>query len=306
MKILLFLICAMPALALWQDEIPENISQAYLRADRVLSEVPCDWRETLGNIFRPLVQDCTTAREAALAISSQIGDVTGAYYSIERRKPDMNALEALQEKKISCTGQTILLVCAFRSVGLPARAVGIYTWNHIRGNHTWAEVWYEGEWHMIEFNEKEFNTPWVMENIGMIDPSHPQQRIMAVCGDQASRLRFPLPWPGRPIPAEDVTERYLQLASDWYADHGVPADKQRIMLDIKPRPQTPTMARLVDQEGKLLQEIPLPTTSNDVRYMSTFDLPRTGQFFLYMPGNPSPLHLEASSGPVRILRLIQK
>ena len=86
---------------------------------------------------------------------------------------------SLQSGKVSCTGQSILLVCALRSVGIPARMAGVLTWNHVRGNHNWVEAWCDGEWKMLEYNEKDFNTPWVMSAISMLDPRKPENAIYA-------------------------------------------------------------------------------------------------------------------------------
>ena len=193
----------------WSQAAPEHIRQAAVLPDRVMDETPCDWRPILSQIFPPMVKECRNAREAALQIAANIGAVTGAYYSTERRKHNMNALEALAEKKISCTGQSILLVCALRSVDIPARAVGVHTWNHIEGNHTWAEAWIDGEWQMIEFNEHDFNTPWVMEYIGMLNPLNPFQRVRAAMPGGAISW-WPCEFAARTnlpnFQAEDVTE----------------------------------------------------------------------------------------------------
>lgn len=298
------LLCICPAFAQWEQEIPQDIRTLYLENDKVLSEESCDWRQPVADIFVPAVKDCRSAREAVLHIAANMTKLTGTYYSAERRKQTMNAMEALAEKKISCTGQTILMVCAFRSVGIPARAVGILTWNHVQGNHTWPEVWLDGKWHMIEFNEKDFNTPWVMENIGMLDPQHPWQRIVA--RHPEGKMVFPLgDMETNPLAAEDVTERYRALAKDWYAKSGLPADRQRLMLELLPRTDEERIVQLVDASGKILEECPLPTKRDDMRKFATFSLPRQGQHYLIFPGN-IVFPVQATDAPVNILRLIQK
>lgn len=289
------------AFAQWQQDIPQDIRQLYLENDRVLSEDSCDWRPQIEAIFRPAVKDCRSAREAVLHIASHMTDLTGTYYSAQRRRQDMNALEALTEKKISCTGQTILMVCAFRAVGIPARAVGIPTWNHVQGNHTWPEVWLDGKWQMIEFNEKDFNTGWVMENIGMLDPKHPWQRILAQHPE--GNYVFPVGSPRQaPVRAQDETERYRRLAAEWYAHHGLPADRQRLMLDLHPRSDDIVMVKLADAQGNILEEQPLPTTRDDMRKFAAFSLPRVGQFYLIFP-NEQVMPVQATEAPVNILRL---
>lgn len=300
---IVLLVCP-AAFGQWQQDIPADVRRHFLESNRVLSETPCDWRKPVEAIFRPAVQHCRTAREAVLHIAANMTKLTGAYYSAKRRRQDMNALEALAEKQISCTGQTILMVCAFRSVGIPARAVGIPTWNHIRGNHTWPEVWLDGKWQMIEFNEKDFNTPWVMENIGMLDPEHPWQRIVAQ-HPQGSYI-FPVgDMLHAPIAAEDVTARYRELSVAWYTAAGLPTDHQRLMLDIHPRTQEVIPVQLVDSTGKVLEEHPLPTTQDDMRKFATFSLPRQGSYMLRLPGDIL-LPVQATEAPVNILRLTRQ
>ncbi len=290
-----------PAFAQWGQNIPQEIRESYLEPNQVLSETPCDWRKKVQDIFEPAVKHCTSAREAVMHIAANMSALTGTYYSAKRRKQDMNALEALEEKKISCTGQTILMVCAFRSVGIPARAVGIPTWNHVRGNHTWPEVWLDGQWQMIEFNEKDFNTGWVMENIGMLDASNIWQRIVAQ--NPKGDMIFPVGDMLRNnIAAEDVTERYTQLATQWYSKNGLPADRQRLLLDLHPRTEEQQIVKLVDESGTILEEQPLPTTRDDVRKFATFSLPRTGLHYLIFPGNQA-FPIQATEAPVNVLRL---
>lgn len=281
--------------------LPESIVQSALKPDRVFCETPCEWREPLEALFRPFVRDCSSAREAVLKIASNMTAVTGVYYSTDRRKPDMNALEALAEKKVSCTGQSILLVCALRAVGIPARVVWVMTWNHVPGNHTWAEAWVDGAWQMIEFNEKDFNTPWVMEGIGMLDTTLPQQRVYAV-GAEAG-------FPGMPLHvsdagsllAEDVTDRYLSLARRWYAESGLREDYQRILVDIVPRSEEAEPLEVLDASGKSVYRTTLPTLRDDMRRFATIPVPRKGCYILRTRFGTQVL--ESTPQPVRIIRI---
>ena len=286
----------------WSSQVPADIAAASLHQDTVLDEIPCNWRPQLTPIVEPLVKDCTTAREAVLRIAAELSRVTGVYYSTERRKHNMNALEALAEKKVSCTGQSILLVCALRSVGIPARAVGVFTWNHIRGNHTWAEAWFDGAWHMIEFNERDFNTPWVLDNIGMLDSTHPAQRIKAATPHGNAHWAPPSPL-FTPLPAEDVTERYRDLALRWYQQNGQDANTQRLLLDISPRTSTGYIAELLDAAGKTIDSAKLPTTADDMRYLARLSLPRQGQFTLRIKGYTKRFPVSASDSAVQILQI---
>lgn len=290
----------------WSSTIPAELAAAAIAPDTVVDEVPCDWRPTLTPLIAPLVQDCTNAREAVLAISTGLGKATGAYYSRERSKHNMNVLETLREKKISCTGQSILLVCALRSVGIPARAVGVHTWNHIEGNHTWAEAWFDGSWHMIEMGESDFNTPWVMEYIGMLNPSHPFQRVSAATPD-GSITWWPCEFAAKEglanFPAEDVTERYMQLSRRWYATAGIPENTQRILIDLQPRPDKAPVVELVNERNDIISSAQLPSARDDMRYFSRLTLPREGNHYLRLQGTSERTLLLPTPEPVQIIRL---
>ncbi len=290
----------------WSNASPAEIAASSVTPDTVVDEIPCDWRPVLTPLIEPLVTDCATAREAVLAISTGLGNATGAYYSRERTKHNMNVLETLREKKISCTGQSILLVCALRSVGIPARAVGVHTWNHIKGNHTWAEAWFDGAWHMIEMGERDFNTPWVMEYIGMLNPRHPFQRILAASPSGKSTW-----WPKKladsgnltNFAAEDVTERYMQLARHWYATAGIRENTQRILIDLQPRPEIAPGVEIVNENGEVISSGQLPTSRHDMRYMTRLTMPRTGNHYLRLTGSAERTPIRQTAAPAQILRV---
>lgn len=304
---MLLLICALPLAAAefpWSQGVPEALVQESVQPDRVAQEAPCDWRPVLTPTAEALVQDCGSAREAVLALATGLPKATGVHYSPERRKPAMNVAEALAEKKVSCTGQSILLVCALRAVGIPARMVGLLTWNHVPGNHSWVEAWFEGEWHMIEYAERDFNTPWVMENIGMLDPQDPLQRILALtpAGDTLFLPAYAMNQ--QKLPAEDVTERYADLSRAWYARAGVVySDEQRLMVDCTTRPKEPLKVRVETEDGQPISEDVLPTLQDDVRRLARLSLPREGCYYLCLEGSDERRPLKATSAPVQILRL---
>lgn len=53
----------------------------------------------------------------------------------------------------SCTGVSIFLVDALRSIGIASRIAGTPAWNQVvdNGNHNWVEVWSpEWGWQFIE------------------------------------------------------------------------------------------------------------------------------------------------------------
>ena len=182
----------------WAGKVPWELYENNVLPYAVVNEPRDEWREQFHNLFAPLVSACKTGREAALTIASCIQKTLNVRYSTERRIPHQGVKESLQSGKVSCTGQSILLVCALRSVGIPARMAGVLTWNHVRGNHNWVEAWCDGEWKMLEYNEKDFNTPWVMSAISMLDPRKPENAIYATSWKKEGAGEFfPLIWEAR-------------------------------------------------------------------------------------------------------------
>ena len=66
----------------------------------------------------------------------------------------------MKEKMATCTGLSFLLVDAFWSVGIPARMAGTPMWTNMKGNHSWVEVWVDGEWYFTEYYPEDLNKSW--------------------------------------------------------------------------------------------------------------------------------------------------
>jgi len=61
-----------------------------------------------------------------------------------------------------CGEESVLLVAALRSVGIPARQVYTPRWAHTDSNHAWVEAWVDGEWYFLGACEPEpvLNLGW--------------------------------------------------------------------------------------------------------------------------------------------------
>lgn len=291
----------------WSKDIPCNIARQFIEPNQFIDEQPCDWREEVQRIFLPLTKDCKTAEEAVLAIAPNMGKVTGVYYSVERSAACLNPSQSLHEKKASCTGLSILFAAAMRSVGIPSRLVGVLSWNHTPGNHTWTEVWFNGSWHMIEFDQHEYNTAWVMDAVSMLDTTQWSQRVMALCPEAPADPMnfFPLPWniANHNVRAEDVSARYMQLASQWYETQDRPANMQQLMIDMLPRQASDIKLQLCDAGGNVLSEGLLPKPKDDMRAMLKLYLPKQGDGYYLQFSNGRKIPVKLSDPPVQVLRL---
>lgn len=312
----------------WAGKVPWEVYENDVLPYAVVNEPRDEWREQFRNLFAPLVSSCKTGREAALTVAACIQKTLHVKYSTERRVPHQGVKESLESGKVSCTGQSILLICALRSIGIPARMAGVVTWNHVRGNHNWVEAWCDGEWKMLEYNEKDFNTPWVMSAISMLDPRKPENAIYATSWKKkAEGMFFPLVWEARYdrkrnalefppesriVPAVNITKRYMKLASSWAASQPEYIPGSKLMLDITEdeggkRRRLPLHVSLKTEEGEVLAEGVTPGPSDDMRKFLEITLPekvsRGMLEFLLPDGTVRREAITHTEAPVQILNL---
>lgn len=128
-----------------------------------------DWRSRLGAFMRPLVAPCgRNATCAALALNEAnaawaIVDPPIIYAAAEANALNSySPLQTMRRHNSSCTGLSVFLVDALRSVGIPARVAGTPHWNKgprqcprgdasaACGNHNWVELFVDGDWHFVD------------------------------------------------------------------------------------------------------------------------------------------------------------
>lgn len=200
----------------WSKDTPPEIVAAYVTPDRFIDEEVLPWRETMRAKFLPVAENAPTRRAAILAIANDAEKICGVKYSTGRRAANQSVVESLESGKASCTGLSILLAAAYRSVGIPARLVGTGRWGDRPGNHTWVEVWDTDGWHAVEYypDKNGLNHGWIYEPIARLDEADPYSRVIAV--NPTGETYFPLAWylPGKTIPGEDRTAHYQRRAHE--------------------------------------------------------------------------------------------
>lgn len=169
------------------------------------------WRRPIHEIAREIVENCRTATEAAQALNQKFFDRVGVHYDTTRSRPNAGPLESMREQKATCTGLSLLLVAACRSVGIPARVAGIAEWPHKAGNHTWVEVW-DGAWRFTgadEYDAKGLDRAWFVDDAAK---STVENRLHSVWASswQRADASFPLAWDpeSTTVNAVNVTARY--------------------------------------------------------------------------------------------------
>jgi len=138
--------------------VPDHLFLEYVLPYRQLDEPLDDWRAVFFESLKPHAAKAKNLTELVEIVVPRT--FTGLGNTVEF-KPDCTPsvmaplTETLKVGHASCTGCSILLADALRSVGVPARVVGTPEWNlPTGGNHNWVEVW-TGEgtqdgWHFFD------------------------------------------------------------------------------------------------------------------------------------------------------------
>jgi hypothetical protein len=169
------------------------------------------WREDFFELCQPIVANCKTPGEAAQKINATLFGQLSVKYSTARKRANQSPKESIEQGLASCTGLSILLADACRSVGVPARLTGIPSWKNKNGNHTWVEVWDDG-WQFTgaaEPNPQGLNRTWFQGDAALADPDSKLHSIYAA-SFQKTDTAFPMVWsPEKRVFAENVTRRYI-------------------------------------------------------------------------------------------------
>ena len=215
----------------WAKAVPEDVYLHEVLPYHVVDEVRDAWRKELYEMFAPAVDSCATMYEALCAVNANIPRLTGVDYNTKREKTNQSPRESMRQGMASCTGLAILLVDAYRAVGIPARFAGTASWHDNRGNHSWTEVWLDGEWRVTEYYfPSKLDHLWFMADASKADANNRTYAIYATRFGKADDW-FPMVWAdgdveGRSVDelpqivgAENVTERYQKLAYEQYTRH---------------------------------------------------------------------------------------
>ncbi len=196
----------------WAGSVPTEIFLNDVLPYANAGERRDPWRADLRARCLPLVEGCATAGAAAQRINETLFGAVKVRYSTERARADQSPAESMASGLASCTGLSILLVDACRSVGVPARLAGIPDWIDGRGNHTWVEIWDAGKWHFVgaaEPDKRGLDHAWFERDAALAQKDAPRHAIYAV-SFRHTGLPFPLAWgpDSGEVSAENVTERY--------------------------------------------------------------------------------------------------
>jgi hypothetical protein len=198
----------------WARDLPEEIFLNDVLPYASLDETREDWRTFFYPKCAELVKGATTTTEAAQAINKGVFNLIKVHYNTGRKAPNQSPSESIKLGMATCTGLSIILVDACRSVGVPARVAGTALWSNKRGNHTWAEIYDGGKWFFTgadEFDAKGLNRGWFTGDTSKAIEGKWQHAIWASSWKKADSF-FPMVWnmKSREVAGVNVTSRYVQ------------------------------------------------------------------------------------------------
>ncbi|MGI9515829.1 MAG: transglutaminase-like domain-containing protein [Pirellulaceae bacterium] len=279
----------------WGEQIPDSIFLNDVLPYASVDETREAWRKEMMDRCLKIVTDCQTPGEAAQKLNRELFPLINVRYATSREKANQSPSESMDQSVASCTGLSILLTDACRSVGVPARLAGTPSWTKKRGNHTWVEVW-DGEWQFTgaaEPSDQGLNHAWFSHDASQADASQPLNRIYATSFAETG-LYFPMVWSmrSRDVPAVDVTQRYTEGRTEQAASLcrvliGIrSADGTRLSREI-------TVSSLQDEElrwsGNTRDE------SADLNDLLSLQLPRNHKFRITWQENGQPRDLERAT-----------
>ncbi len=174
----------------WKLTISKDMFLNYILSYANINERRDNWRHDFYDRFFPVIKDCQTPGEICVLLNEKIWDMINVRYSAKFSKPDQSVYESIDLGIALCTGLSILLINACRSVGVPARFAAIPEWPNVPGNHSWVEVWDE-KWHYIgAFEPGTLNKTWFTERAAEVDPNDRMHSIYGV-SFKKKNLKFP-------------------------------------------------------------------------------------------------------------------
>ena len=193
----------------WGGDVPDAMFDNYVLPYAQADESRERWRADMLTRCRPLVRGCESPGEAARALNEKLFDLVSVHYSTERRAALQAPGESIEQGKATCTGLSILLADACRSVCVPARLVSV-RWPHKRGNHTWVEIWDGEAWRFCGADEPDpqgFDRAWFVGDAAKCEGADAAHRIYAVSFADTG-LQFGSGWGRRKLWGTDETARY--------------------------------------------------------------------------------------------------
>jgi len=262
----------------WGKQVPDDVFLDCVLPYAQLDEPRDPWRADFRDKCSAIVKDCKTAGEAAQAINRELFKLIKVKYSTQRKRPNQSPKESIEQGLASCTGLSIILADACRSVGVPARVAGTAMWTNKRGNHTWVEVW-DSAWHFTGAAEpiaEGLDRGWFNGDASKAVEDDPTYAIWANSWQPSDKF-FPLVWnpADHSVPAINVTARYTGgVKNKMPADDTKPSAAPTVHLRLSDDADHRMAARveLLDKDGKFLHAVTTKAGTTDLNDMPALNI----------------------------------
>jgi hypothetical protein len=210
----------------WCKSLPDSVFFNEVLPYAVLDEHRDNWRQDFYNRFTPLVKNCTDIYGAIDSVNRKIAKLLKTDYNTKRKKVNQSPYESIDQGMATCTGLSILLVDAFRAVGIPSRVAGVPNWTTKNGNHSWVEVLVDGKWYFTEYYPDALNKSWFVADAGKADPARPEYSVYAT-SFKPTQTYFRLIWDStqRGVHGYNVTKRYVDIYNEQLLQQKLPGDE---------------------------------------------------------------------------------
>eukprot|EP01083_Nonionella_stella_P148232 468877_1 len=214
----------------YTDTLPFDIFTNYVLPYAILSESRDNWRKYFYDRLYPLVINNTEMNQLnvssiALWFVNNQNKLFNLYFDADSTPLVYSPFEVLSYGYGSCTGYSLFVVAALRSIGIAARVVGTPQWvfncTNLTGNHNWISIYDEnGYWSFTDApgGYDTMNTTWF----------YPEDTSCQIAGDlnhsiyassfrknHDSSIYFVMEWDrnAKYVPAFDVTDDYRVLTA---------------------------------------------------------------------------------------------
>ena len=222
----------------WTKHVPKSIYFEYVASFASVNEPRNNWRPLFHDVIQNIIQDFEmkngsqdlSVEQVVRVVNQNIWDkfYTGTQKTIFFQSGQTpliyDPMSIIAYGYASCTGLSIFLVDALRTVGIPARLAGTAAWNGEKenGNHSWIEFFgSDSTWHIMESkpasgsNDENLFDPcqwWFCNDARVQGTSFYATRVNRSLADNAV---FPLAWDSENISVvgEDRTNFMRDLCS---------------------------------------------------------------------------------------------
>lgn len=142
----------------WAADVPKNLFYEYVLPFGSVNEGRSNWRPLLLSAVQAILEGEDTASmstsSVAILVNTKIWGIFPKPIVFKSSQTPLiyDPMSIIAFGYASCTGVSIFLVDALRSIGIASRIAGTPAWNGVEanGNHNWVEVWTGTKWQFIE------------------------------------------------------------------------------------------------------------------------------------------------------------